>query len=114
MSTYNFDYPQGTDYTITVTYNDVNGVPVDLTGYTAAGQAREAYDSLSPEFTFTCTILNQITNTGQLTVVIPNNAITTVLSNKLNLVYDVELTNLALKKTRILQGKITVLPEVTR
>jgi hypothetical protein len=111
---YDFTYPQGTDHVITVTLNGSNSLPIDLTGYTAVGQARQEYNSVSPTFSFVISILNQIDNPGQFTIKINNNAITTILSKSLNLVYDVEIVDSSLNRTRILEGRILVTPEVTR
>lgn len=108
-----FTYPQGTDYTLNVTVKDSAGVTTDLTGYTVRGQARPSYDG-SLSFQFVCTLLSQITNTGQFAAAIPKTAITSVLSDQQSLVYDIEIESSSGTVTRVLEGVITVTPEVTR
>lgn len=112
--TFNFTYPQGTDYPLTITVNDELGVPVDLTGYTLAGQAREKYDSVSAYFSFTLALKDQILYPGQFTATIPDNAVSDILSEKKKVVYDIEITSIGGDRRRILEGVITITPEVTR
>lgn len=110
---FNFTYPQGTDYPLVITVNDENMEPVDLSSSTFEGQAREAYSSGSVLFSFSFTILDQVTDKGKVVAKINNTAITTVLSSNKNAVYDIEMTSMG-QKTRILEGKIIITPEVTR
>lgn len=99
---------QGTDFTTSVNLTDNSGGQLDLTGMSAASQIRKTHSS-SNATSFTTALAN---NTGTLTLSL-NNAVTSSLSAG-RYVYDVELTDSASIKSRILEGIVTITPEVTR
>ena len=99
---------QGTDFTTSVKLTDNSGGQLDLTGMTAASQIRKTHSS-SNSTSFTTALAN---NTGTLTLSL-NNAVTSSMSAG-RYVYDVELTDSTSIKSRILEGIVTVTPEVTR
>jgi hypothetical protein len=99
---------QGTDFTTSVNLTDNIGSQLDLTGMTAASQIRKTHSS-SNSTSFTTALAN---NTGTLTLSL-NNAVTSSMSAG-RYVYDVELTDSTSIKSRILEGIVTVTPEVTR
>lgn len=99
---------QGTDFTTSVNLTDNNGSQLDLTGMTAASQIRKTHSS-SNSTSFTTALAN---NTGTLTLSL-NNAVTSSMSAG-RYVYDVELTDVSNVKSRILEGIVTVTPEVTK
>ena len=74
----------------------------------AASQIRKTFSS-SNSVAFTTALAN---NNGTLTLSL-NNATTSSLSAG-RYVYDVELTDAASVKSRILEGMVTVTPEVTK
>lgn len=100
---------QGATFNTVVNVNDGTGAPQNLAGYTASSMMRRSYYSSSyNEFTVTVSdpTLGEITinmdaaNTSNLT---PG-----------RYVYDVKIDNGAGDVTRIFEGIITVLPNVTR
>lgn len=99
---------QGTDFSTSISLTDSAGVALDVSGITAAAQIRKSYSS-SNATSFT-TELSEITSSLTLSL---NNAVTSTLSAG-RYVYDVELTDSSNVVTRILEGIITVTPEVTR
>jgi len=99
---------QGTDFTTSVNLTDSNGAQLDLTGMTAASQIRKTHSS-SNATSFSTSLAN---NTGTLTLSL-NNSVTSSLSAG-RYVYDVELTDSSSVVSRILEGIVTVTPEVTR
>jgi hypothetical protein len=99
---------QGTDFTTSVNLTDNSGGQLDLTGMSAASQIRKTHSS-SNATSFTTALAN---NTGTLTLSL-NNAVTSSLSAG-RYVYDVELTDSTSIKSRILEGIVTITPEVTR
>ena len=99
---------QGTDFTTSVNLTDNSGAQLDLTGMTAASQIRKTHSS-SNATSFTTALAN---TTGTLTLSL-NNSVTSSLSAG-RYVYDVELTDSTSIKSRILEGIVTVTPEVTR
>jgi hypothetical protein len=112
---YNFTIDQGAEYTTTIVYKDPQGVPIDLTGYSAAMQLREQSSSPNPApLTLTSGVGGGIVITplaGQLDITITT-AQATALEARFY-VYDLELT-LSGVVSRIIQGQITVSAQVTQ
>ena len=99
---------QGTDFATTVSLTNSDGVQLDLTGMSASSQLRKTFSS-SNATAFTPALAN---NTGSLTLSM-NNATTSSLAAG-RYVYDVELTDSGSVKSRILEGMVTITPEVTK
>ena len=98
---------QGTSFNTTLNVTDVNGEPLNLTGYTVAGQIRRSYYSTNATATFTTTIPNA--NGGVLGISL--SAPTTANIAPYRYVYDVVVTETASgNKTRVVEGIITVTP----
>ena len=120
---YNIVVEQGATFTRTITIKDSNKNPVDLTGWSLRGKIRATQNSASALATFTGTILNQGTNKGQGTVsltaaetsAIPGDtsASTNVLVKSYYL-YDIEAVRPDTSVVRILRGKVTLIPEITK
>lgn len=110
---------QGGTWTFTVTANQPNGTPMDLTGYSGRGQIRKAYDSAAVTKSFTCTI--PAPTTGVVSVSMSASDTAGIPCGKLptdtasTYVYDIELyTGSPETVIRILEGKLFVDAEVTR
>lgn len=100
---------QGTTFETTVTITDDDGGIVNLTGYTAAAQARKHYTS-NTSYSFTVTI-----NGGDGQVFLSMSSNTTMSMTAGRYVYDCELTETSSGKiSRVLEGIVTVTPNVTR
>lgn len=98
---------QGTTFRTTITLNDEDGSPLDLTSYTAAGQIRKHYTSSNfTEFGI------DLSSEGVVTLNLDAN--TTAELSAGRYVYDVEMTNANGAVTRIVEGIVTVTPQVTR
>ena len=100
---------QGANYSTTVTVNDSNGSPTNLTNYTAAAQLRKSYYSTTAT-EFTVAVTNAAA--GQITMSITS-------ANTANLtpgryVYDLLITSPTSVKSRVIEGIATILPSVTR
>ena len=107
--TYNFTIEQGTTFNRVLTLQE-NGSAMNLTGYSVASQIRSTHDSSSVTGTISCTISNA--SNGEITLTMTNS--TTSGIEEGIYVYDIEITSGAGSVTRILQGNVTVSPEVTR
>ena len=107
--TYNFILEQGATFNRQLTVKD-DGSVMNLTGYSVASKMRSTHDSSTVVGTFTCTISNA--SGGIITVNMP--ASTTAAIEEAIYVYDLEITSGAGIVTRLLQGEVTVNPEVTR
>lgn len=106
---------QGASFSYKMTVKSGN-VAVDIsTGWTFAGQIRRTFDATAILASFTFTILDQVSNTGEVLVEI-SDTITAGIpaeSEITNYVYDIEAT-FSGKKYRLWQGKATFSAEVTR
>ena len=107
--TYNFIIDQGATFTRQLTVKD-NDSAMDLTGYSVESKMRSTHDSSTVVGTFTCTISNA--SGGIITMSMP--ASTTAAIEEFIYVYDIEITSGADVVTRLMQGTVTVNPEVTR
>lgn len=99
---------QGASFETTLNLTDDNDDPVNLTGYTGAGQIRKHYTSSnSTSFTVTLGGAN-----GTVTLALSANATGNLASGRY--VYDFEVTDNVGLVTRIFEGIVTVTPQVTR
>lgn len=103
---------QDQDEELVITVSNQDGTPVNITGYTFAGQVRDTYLG-ALIFPFSFEILDQTTNTGEVKMTVAASITRKIRINQPTIyVYDVEMSSP--KKTRILEGKILLNPEVTR
>ena len=109
---YNIKCPQGAtfDKTFTIT---VNGSAMNLTGYTAAMQVRETYDSSSTVLSLTSGTGITLGGTAGTIAVLVSSTATTALADGFYS-YDLEITSGGGVTDRLLQGKFVVTPQVTR
>ena len=107
--TYNFIIDQGATFTRQLTVKENNSV-MDLTGYSVASKMRSTHDSGTVVGTFTCSITTA--TSGIITMAMT--ASTTAAIEEGIYVYDLEITSGSGTVTRLLQGEVTVNPEVTR
>ena len=107
--TYNFTLEQGATFNRILTLQE-NSSAMNLTGYSVASKFRSTHDSSTVVGTFTCTISDAAN--GKITLSMTNS--TTSAVEEGIYVYDLEITSGAGAVTRVLQGNITVTPEVTR
>jgi hypothetical protein len=100
---------QGTTYSLTITVSDATGEAVNLTGYTLRSQLRKSYGATS----YTAfTAASASPTTGELTISLTDTQTSALKSGRY--VYDVEIVDTNNAVTRVLEGIITVTPEVTR
>lgn len=110
---YNFTIDQGSNWNLNVIYKDENGAVINLTGYTAAMQLRQNYNSDAADLTLTTSNGGIVITGAQGKLVLAATAAQTGALESGNYVYDLEITSGGVV-TRILQGQITVAGEVTR
>lgn len=107
---YNLAIDQGSDFTTTIQINDDTGSDRNIVGYIARGQMKRSYGSVS-NVQFNCNVTNS--TTGEVSISLTN-AITANLKYG-RYVYDIELKEVASGNVeRILEGIVTVYPEVTK
>ena len=111
-SIYNVTMYQGANFDLNLSWN-VAGTPVDLTSYTARMQVRSTFDASSSVLSFTSG--SGITLGGTAgTILVEASAATTAGVPVGQYVYDLELVSAGSAVTRLVQGNLTLDPEVTR
>jgi hypothetical protein len=101
---------QGTSYSITITVSDANGNTLNLDGYTVSGQMRKSYGAIS-YVPFT-TVINLPSTDGEITISLDPDQTSALRAGRY--VYDIEIVDMDEKVTRVLEGIVTITPEVTR
>lgn len=100
---------QGTDFNAQITIYDDNNAPWNLTGYTGSAKIRKSYYSTN-SVNFTVSFL-AIRTTG--TVILELSSTQTSAMEQGRYLYDVVLTDSSGKKTRVIEGIVTINPGVT-
>lgn len=111
---YNTTIDQGADWYLTVTYENPNGTPINITNYTSALQIRSLPSD--PTTVLSLSTGSGITITGATgTVEVHATAAQTRDIDEGTYYYDLEITapNTGVV-TRLVQGQVVVSPEVTR
>lgn len=99
---------QGADWSESVDFNNDDGTPVNLTGYSFLGTLKTSYFSNTTIANFVITVLNApVGNT-----VMSMNAATTANLSAGNYVYNVKMVDNLGLTTNIMQGIFTVRPSV--
>ena len=100
---------QGSDFTTTIDITDEDDNPVNLTGYTGSGQIRKTYTS-STAVSFTVSLSGA---SGSITLSLTATQTGNMTAGRY--VFDVELTAPTTGIiSRIIEGIVTVTPQVTR
>ena len=106
---YDFTLEQGTTFSREITVQE-NGSAMNLTSYTARMQMRSTHDSTSAALSFTVAV----SNAAQGKVSISATDTQTSAVEEGIYVYDLEIESSQGAVTRLMEGKVTVTPEVTR
>lgn len=101
---------QGSTFSTTVFVKNDDETVFDLTGFTAAGQIRKSYSS-STAVDFTLEIANPA-SLGQINASLTPAQTSTLEEGRY--VYDIEVTTSGGTVTRVIEGLITVSPQVTK
>jgi len=100
---------QGSSFVTTLALTDSNDDPINLNLYTFSGQIRKHYTS-SNSTSFTITGDG---NTGVLTLSLSANSTANLVAGRY--LYDIEITETSSSNiTRVVEGIVTVTPNVTR
>jgi hypothetical protein len=107
----NLSIDQGASFSSDVTVKDANNNAFNLTGYTAAAKMAKGYASTRTRTTITATVAGDAT-TGVVTLSMT--AADTASLDAERYVYDLEITQTSSGAvTRVIEGIITVRPQVT-
>ena len=108
----NLKIDQGATFSTDITVKDNDGSAFDLTGYTVAAKMALGYSSTRSRTNFTTTVASDAT-TGVVTLSLTADQ-TSNLDAPARYVYDVEITKTSDSTvTRVIQGIITINPNVT-
>lgn len=99
----------GTDYSTIITVAATNGQPLNLSGYSAASQIRKSYNS-STNYSFLASIYDAAL--GKVRLQLTNTQSSAIPAGRW--LYDVEITSPSGTRTRVVEGILTVTPEITR
>ena len=105
----NISIDQGADYSAEIIVEDANGNVANLANYTVAGQIRKSYAS-STATNFSVVISNA--GNGLITATLSSTTTNGMKAGRY--VYDLEVTDSAGKKTRVVEGQVTINPGVTQ
>lgn len=107
---------QGATFSKEIQYKDATGTAIDLTGYTAKMQVRPKHKDPKVLLELSSTGDSpRITITGATgTIALLVSATDTAKLEFTDAVYDLEITSAGGQVTRLLEGKFTMSPEVTK
>ena len=103
------DIDQGSDFTTEITLQNDDGTPMNLTGFNIYSQFRKSYGSTTA-YEFNAVISNA--TQGKFTLSVPGNQSSNIRHGRY--LYDVEIVNLTPTKIRVLEGILTISPEITK
>lgn len=98
---------QGAEFGVEYTIKDANGDVIDLSSFSGESQMRENYPS-NTSYDFTVNLFSN----GILSISM--NSATTANIEAGKYVYDVEITSSSNEVFRVVEGQVTVTPNVTR
>lgn len=103
----NITIDQGTTFSLSITLTNDDGTAKDLSSYTVSAHMRKSYYTN----TYTAFTTAKVDLTGELTISLTAAQTTAIKAGRY--VYDIEITSSA-ETLRILEGIVTVTPEVTK
>ena len=103
---------QGTDFVADLKLRNDDNTLIDLTGKTFRADVKDKYCG-DVVFSFTFTVKDQITNTGEVAMKAAKVLRGTCYKNPQQFVYDVEMVDPDESVTRLFQGRVILSPEVT-
>mgnify|MGYP001203240904 CR=1 FL=1 len=98
---------QGTTFSLTVTLTNDDGTEKDLSGYTITSQMRKSHYTN----TYTAFTTAKVDLTGEVTISLTATQTSALKAGRY--VYDIEIED-STETVRILEGIVTVTPEVTK
>jgi hypothetical protein len=101
---------QGTTFTTNITLDDIDGLPFNLTDVIAKSQIRKSYYSANVTAQFTTTINSP--NTGVILLSLSAPVTANIAAGRY--VYDVAIKDTANTVTRVLEGVVNVIHQVTK
>jgi hypothetical protein len=103
------DIDQGSDFTVEIELENDDGTPMNLMGFQVYSQFRKSYGS-TVGYTFETSIMNAAAGKISLTLL----GVDSSLIKPGRYLYDVEIINQDGRKSRVIEGIVTINPEITR
>lgn len=102
---------QGTTFNNVINLtDDLTNAPINVAGYIVRGQLRRSYYSTNPSANLTCTITDAAN--GEITLSLTDSQTANIKAGRY--LFDVETKDTSNVVSRVLEGIITVTPEITR
>lgn len=101
---------QGSNYSTSITLDDSNGEPFDLTDYQSKCQMKKSYYSTNATAEFATTISSPAE--GIITLTMNSNVSANIAAGRY--VYDVIIKSSSNTVTRVLEGIVNIIPQVTK
>jgi hypothetical protein len=105
-----FFIDQGSDWSAILTFNNTDGTARDFTNCTVSGQMRKGYNSTT--YTALTTIFPAPATQGKVKISLGHATSSALKAGRY--VYDIELIDSFNARSRLVEGIITLTPEVTR
>lgn len=99
----------GSTYSNIITVASSNGQPLNLSGFTVSSQMRKSYQS-SIAYNFNASVFNALT--GKIRLQLTDEQSEAIPSGRW--LYDVEIQSPAGERTRVVEGIVTVSPQITK
>lgn len=103
------DIDQGSDFTAEFTLENDDGTAMNLSGFSVYSQFRKSYGSTTG-YTFTTNLVNAAA--GIISISFSGSQSSAARPGRY--LYDVEIRNEAGAKTRVIEGILTINPEITK
>lgn len=103
------DIDQGSDFSTEIVLQNDDGTPMNLTGFDIYSQFRKSYGSTTG-YSFNAQITNAAQ--GKFTLSLLGTTSSTIRPGRY--LYDVEISNVTPSKSRVLEGIVTISPEITK
>jgi hypothetical protein len=103
------DIDQGSDFSVIFELENDDGTPMDLSGFSVYSQFRKSYNSLIG-YNFVVSIADE--DLGKISLALSGSASSVIKPGRY--LYDVEIRGAGNRKTRVVQGIVTINPEITK
>lgn len=101
---------QGTDFTVNLDLTNDDGSTINVTNYTFSSSIRKSYYSSNVTANLTVTVANAANGN----VVLSMNSATTANIRAGRYLYDIKMVRADSTKSRVVEGIITVFPQITQ
>ena len=101
---------QGSNYSTSITLDDVDGTPYNLTDYLAKSQIKKSYYSANATAEFVTSI--DVPENGTISLSLDSGETANIAAGRY--VYDLIIKSSGNTVTRVLEGIVNVIPQVTK